>query len=345
MASYRLRGNCGRKRWLTWCVSCCAALFVATAQSETPTAAPRYRAEAWLQILADPPFVVFGRASSETGSADYEGFVRTQMALITSPVVLERVLADPEIAQLPELSGAAVPLMQLRSRIMVHRPDGTELMMIAAEDADPQVAEKLANTVLDAYLWIYHEATAARTQQVIDLLDKEMERRHRELERLRGSVRALAKICGVDPWKFNAAALREGGEIDLGAIEPYENRLAAARTQILELEQRIQAQRKRLPESNVPVAMTEAIESLKLELEVQQGVAAELEVVLARRRAEFEKSSSHGLDLHFAIEELERARQVYAQVADRAEQLKVEARAPDRVLVLRRAAAVLIDAQ
>lgn len=216
---------------------------------------PLYQAEAWLRIEDRRPFVAF----PEYG--DSRLFVQTQVELIKSPLVLGQVLSEPEIAQLPDLRESLSPIDWLSERLMVAPVGSSELYRISFYGPDPESAALVANAVMDVYLKFHSDQAAMDTQRVIELLDKEKERRVRELERLKENVRTLTKqATGKDPVFVNPGIVMT--QTPLGALQ---DRLATAEVERQLLEARVSVTRESLEaeEFEVPASL------------VEQGVAAD----------------------------------------------------------------------
>ncbi len=372
---------------------------------------PVYQARAWLRIEESEPYIV---RPGVMGGGQLDRFVRTQVQLLKSPIVLDRVLADPEIARLPELREQLSPLDWLAEKIQVESLHNSELFQIVFQGPDPRNSAALVNAVLESYLRVQSDAAASQTQHIVDLLDKEMDRRQRELERLKNSVRALHKLAtGHEPGLMVSGS--ESALVQVNPLADLENRILESETRRGELETRLKAFREQMqgseqsvPEDEIEEVLENDLESHRLtealvaaqtalaadqavlrandpKLTEQQGLIQQLQAELARRQEklkarvserfaqreqrayddrvkelaveiqahaeleralvrklgdkqkELEKLGSHSLDLEFTRGELERAEQIYKLIADRAEALKTEMVAPNRVRELRRA--------
>lgn len=163
---------------------------------------PRYQAKALLMIQRDSPYVAFsgGRSGVESGS-----YIQTQLELLRSQVVLEPVLARPEIAAIQELSENPSPVESLRTGLSVQGVGQSDLYYIGFTSASPDNAAKVVNAVVNEYLTFQMNDDAHRTQRVIDILEDERRRRAVEVERLRKRLVELAKeVTGKDPYSGTA---------------------------------------------------------------------------------------------------------------------------------------------
>ena len=155
---------------------------------------PLYRAVVWMRIESEPPFIAFqSRGSSED-------FVRTQLQLIRSPMVLERVVSKPETSRLEEIKGHPDPIGWLSSRVEVNSVGNSALYHLSFMTENPDTAMQLANAVADAYFQVYSEDDAERNQRVIELLEQERQRRAAEVQLKQENIRELTKqVTGKDP--------------------------------------------------------------------------------------------------------------------------------------------------
>lgn len=178
----------------------------------------RWRATAYVRIRVERPHLL--PDDDGTGAVPFDRFMRTELALLRSPVVLQRVASDPELSKVAERSGLTHPLGWLMQHTHVEQVDNSELVTISFDALTELDAANVANMIVDAYVKIASDIDAHRQQQVIDLSDKEMDRRTRELERLRQSVRALVKMTEGDDY-VPGPHIKTGGEL------PFEDRPVA----------------------------------------------------------------------------------------------------------------------
>ena len=137
------------------------------------TMIPRYRATATIKILPTVPIIL--DKIEENGRVEfYTDFVRTQVGLIVSPKVLQRVLDDPDVRATgwyKEESDLS-PFSRLRGQGLGVRPRGrTFLLDIVMNATRAEDAATLANTVAEVYLKVHEE------QSDTDRLNKESRRR------------------------------------------------------------------------------------------------------------------------------------------------------------------------
>ena len=116
---------------------------------------PAYEAEAWIRIEDMKPSLAFQHADSPR-------FVNTQIELIRSPMVLNAVISQPEIAKLPEIANVPAPLPWLAARLTARPVGGSELYKLVFETPYSENAALICNAVLDSYLKIQSEFSDAQ---------------------------------------------------------------------------------------------------------------------------------------------------------------------------------------
>jgi polysaccharide biosynthesis transport protein len=182
------------RRWWRVILPCGLLLSALGAAVVYVTFRPMYRAEAWLRISSNAPFLAF------QSQEDPNRFLESQMALMRSPLVIGPVVAKSEIAQLPEIQKQDSPIPWLGTKIKA-ASGGGEFVTISYESPSPVSAAMVVNAVVDTYLELHRQDDTAQVQTVIDLLDVEKNRRIGEVNRMRTTVRELAKQAAVkDPF-------------------------------------------------------------------------------------------------------------------------------------------------
>ena len=130
-----------------------------------------------------------------------EEFVETQVELLRSPIVLESVLANPEIGELPSVKAQSNPIEWMVGRVKINQIGKSELYRVAVDDADANVSALFVNRILEAYFDVRERDKYSRTDRVVQLLQSEKQQRSEEVQRLREQVRSLSKeTIGRDPF-------------------------------------------------------------------------------------------------------------------------------------------------
>lgn len=180
---------------------------------------PQYEASAWVVIQDETPYLLYPKRSGESQ------FVNTQKAIIRTPVVLTRVLADDAVGRLPEIQQKEDPQNWLREKLSIVAEGNSELFKISMIGPTAAGAATIVNTVVDKYFDYHAKEYESETETFLRLLDGEMRNRQQRVNRELEKVRALQK----DVASKNAV---EGG----GDKIVLETPSAALREQLTELE-------------------------------------------------------------------------------------------------------------
>lgn len=157
---------------------------------------PIYRAEVLLKIEATSPYIF-----TSVGAATAAGgrFERTQVELIRSKAVLERVVEQPQIASLPEVRAMESPARELAEKLKIESKNASELFNVSYESANAEHAARIVNTVVTQYIQLQDDETVERTRRIVELLDQEVGSRLKVIKQLRSKVQDLEEeMTGVD---------------------------------------------------------------------------------------------------------------------------------------------------
>jgi polysaccharide biosynthesis transport protein len=367
---------------------------------------PTFRTTAWLLIKEQADYLAYKNDPNAR-------FVQNQIELLRSPVALERVLAKPEIAKLPEIAEQSEPLEWLQKNITAKNDGGSDIYELSFIGPDPAHVTMIINAVIDSYFGLALETTIKQTGKVVELLDEELGARKVEVDRLENRVRELSKkLFGTDPLLASAntvvphnprdalqdqletteadrvflqAQLKDLTEtLSAGLQEPSDDLLdqrlesqpdiAKLKGDLEQLRQLL-AETKRLSRTEFSPAVERiqsqitskeqsliefrADQKAKLSKAMQANDLAKCNALAAEMRQKLadlqfkenylrdrvntltehkQETGELAIELEFKKGELERAQNVYQRIADRIVVLKTEARAPDRVTFLKKAA-------
>lgn len=163
---------------------------------------PQYRARAELRIRPSVPRLVF--RTDENGAIPfYDSFVNTQVSIIRSPTVLQRVLdqedvkntqwyKSPQKSLVQKLKGnIGSPLERLRDALSVQPRRRTEIIDIDFMDVSASDAKIIVNAVLEQYR--KHIGTKSDEDQ--DKLYKQLSEEYRSLdEKIKGHESTIADL-------------------------------------------------------------------------------------------------------------------------------------------------------
>ena len=190
------------RRWYPLATLCGLLLAVIAAVGIWFLLDPQYRAVAWIRIEdRQQLFALPGQERSPL-------FLKTQIELIKSPLVLNRAVAQPEVSELEEVAKEPAPAEWLAENLNVKAVGGSELFQIYLDSSEAQTAATIVNGVLDSYLQVQSEMTDAHFQRMMELLEKEKQQRSMDLQRLRANLQDLVK---KSPETATARTSKEGG--------------------------------------------------------------------------------------------------------------------------------------
>ncbi|HJT33788.1 MAG TPA: hypothetical protein VJ783_17205 [Pirellulales bacterium] len=276
-----------------WLALPCGVLLAAVSGAAVWAAfKPTYQAAAWLQIEDRRPYVAFPAWEGES-----KLFAETQVELIRSPLVLSRVLSQPEIARLPEVRASADGALEwLSKKVSVKSVGKSELFQIMFAGKNPEHAAMIANAVVDRYLELQSETSARHADKIIRLLREEKERRANELEQMQDRVRRLAEgLSGpvVSPGAKTVVAVQDpltAIQEELGAVEVEREFLEA------ELEAHRQAAADDRETTDVPTSVVEkALENRPDIVQVRGEIAAKQAKLAAYQRTSARGAADPGI--------------------------------------------------
>jgi len=146
---------------------------------------PKYRARAEVRVRPIIPYLVF--RTEDSGMIPlYSSFVNTQVSIMRSNVVLQRVLDQPEVqgtqwnkeppkSLVQRLRGnlPAPPMERLRDDISVRPREETEIIDIAFLDSSAKDAKIIVDAVLDQYIkYIGQKSDATKDDLYSKLVDQ-----------------------------------------------------------------------------------------------------------------------------------------------------------------------------
>lgn len=159
---------------------------------------PRYEAKALVKIEAEVPFIAF---DDGRGGTDSDRYVQTQIETLRGPVVLNPLLARPEVARLPEIRSQFDQLRYLQEHLKVRQVGKSELYEIAYTSESAEASATVANLTVAEYLRVQNRTETERSRLVLDMLEKERLARKEKVDSLRTTVVNLAKdLTGRDPF-------------------------------------------------------------------------------------------------------------------------------------------------
>ena len=161
------------------------------------TFTPVYRSTAVMKIASYTPYIAY---TVNEQPMKPEEFTETQIELLRSPLVMEQLLTNPEIAELPEFADQENAANWLSKQVQVDQVGNSELYYVYLDAPNPQSAAVLVNAILDEYFAVRMRDEESQTTRVLELLTQEKDVREEEIQGLREKMRELGKsVIGADP--------------------------------------------------------------------------------------------------------------------------------------------------
>lgn len=198
---------------------------------------PKYKVRALIHI-ASVPEKILGSASggSET---QFNYFQKTQITLVKSQVVLDKVARDPEVVQLTRSRGPGVGRDWLAGALDADFKQGPEILTITIKGDEPYDLVVFVNAVARAYLDEFVNTEQRRLRVRTDKLKELQWRHHNLLQEKRAQLQRMkADLGGVGDGvlkqMLSAHEELQSVQADLAkaevAVKQREAKLAAAKT-------------------------------------------------------------------------------------------------------------------
>lgn len=167
----------------------------------------QYSACALILLEKNAPFIAFQADSDERRS---DRFVETQIELIRSPAILNRVVGDRKAAACAELKESVDPVAHIHDRLVISQVRDSNLYEIRYASASAEDAVNIVNAVVSEYFDAQPSSAAHRMMTMIGVLAKEQERREANLTRLREKALQLSREThGPNPFNRSTKSRNE----------------------------------------------------------------------------------------------------------------------------------------
>ena len=146
----------------------------------------QYEAQASIQIhSAKPTFL-----GKNTLSDEYERFVQTHLAYLRSPMVINKVLEDPDVAKLPIVIKERDKRAWLTQKLCIEPVGKSEVINISIKTDTEDASEKIVNAVVDAYFTFIEEVSRQTDTSMLVQLQIEKRRQQTLATALQESILA-----------------------------------------------------------------------------------------------------------------------------------------------------------
>lgn len=224
-----------------------------------------YQASAKILIESQAPQVVqFREVTPWAGAGMAQQFIATELKIINSRAVAERVLEELNLAAFPPFSKAEDPVAVLQGMIEVDQIRGTKLVEVRATHHKPELAAKLANKTAQAYAQINLERRQEMTTGGAHWLQDEVTRSEQKMK--------MAQQ-GLQQFKEQHRNIPVGDEEQNAVLQ----RLQQLNTAVTETKkQRIEAETKYREKHPVLLELQAKEQDLEQALREQEKIALEM---------------------------------------------------------------------
>lgn len=159
---------------------------------------PEYRATAEVRIRPIIPALVF-RTEDNGMIPLYQSYLNTQVSVMRSPTVIQRVLEQPAVQQTlwyknpprPAFGNMPSPVERLRDNLTISPRGNTELVDVSLAALDPHEAALIVNALLEQYVKYVGETS----DQSVDLLYRKLMDEHNALrDEIEGREKVVAGL-------------------------------------------------------------------------------------------------------------------------------------------------------
>ncbi len=236
-----------------WLILGIVGLGLALALAATLLATPQYRASATLQVNESADQVLGDEDADSAGNIwDYERFLQTQLDLLTSRSLAERVektlelSEDPAFFEAQGIAASSLPdsreerakmaIWTLRSGLSAERPRNTRIVPIAFESGDAAVSAKVVNAFaeqfIQASLQSKYNSSAYARGFVSDQLTEAKQRLETSEQALNDYAREKGLIRLADPTASDTASNGAGSITTASLIQANEAAIQAKASRI-----------------------------------------------------------------------------------------------------------------
>jgi capsular exopolysaccharide synthesis family protein len=215
--SLRLVERALRRHWwqalLLWGIGSSMLMALAFFKVE-----PTYDASAAIRIEPGDQGM-YARSLSSTDFAEYK---ETQLALLTSPIVLGIALTvHPELHHLPTFRNAEDIEAEIRQQLTVQFVPRTNLIRVSMSSRSPVESAAIVNAVVDAYLKNATTTNFEETDRRIKRLKEDQTMRLADVRQKRDEIRRLREKLGT----ADAGGLRDRNAVTLDQYRRFTEQL------------------------------------------------------------------------------------------------------------------------
>jgi len=160
--------------------------------------AAKFRAQARLQVVAQPPKVLFHTVETEGNNEDFKRYQNTQQALVKSKLALSASLHDKDVSRYRMVQAQVDPIAWLQENLKVEFIMASELMEISLSGENPRELAGIVNAVKNAYIDEVVNVDIKKRSDRLEQLKKIKTQYGDMLKERRANLRRLAETVGSD---------------------------------------------------------------------------------------------------------------------------------------------------
>lgn len=260
-----------------WLILGAIALGLAAAVVVTLLTKPLYRS--WVTLEVNPPTVeILDEKNREAQSApSLFDFVATQVGLLRSRTLAERVAQDLNLASNPDFAGTEgdaatrlkIATSKVASGLTVEAPEEGQLIRFAYVSESPQLAAEVANGIAENFISTGLQRRFEASTYARNFLQQQIAKTRRDLERSERQMVAYAQQQGIINTSSGEAGQpgNDAGSLQGASLVSLNSALAEATAR------RVQAEgayrQARLTGSSAEVADTQLLRQTKATLEAE----------------------------------------------------------------------------
>ncbi|MBI4559339.1 MAG: AAA family ATPase [Candidatus Hydrogenedentes bacterium] len=209
-----------------------------------------FEASADLGFLETRPRIVFEEGNKVPTSASYERYVNTQVNLIMSPAILQRVLDEPAVRNLPWLAKSGDALHVLMSKVHARIQPGSQTVTVSCKAGERSAALLIVDTAVNKYMEYTHGLENSMGVQLESKLVEERESLKQKLSEQQLQITEKRKALGA-PFMVDSGLRptateeyqrnRAQAEADLTTAETKVKQATENMTRIQELESELKS--------------------------------------------------------------------------------------------------------
>ncbi|MDR2754215.1 MAG: hypothetical protein LBC20_00780 [Planctomycetaceae bacterium] len=221
----------GLKRSWKWALPCGIVIAAITFAAIYISFPLRYEATAYLQIFSQKPYFIF----DEKQQKQYDAYVTTQFAIIRSPLILEKALETPDVANLSSVIKQKNKVDWLARALKLKQTQNkSEMVTLGIEMEVAEDAEKIVNSVVTAFFEYYATQAQDWNAKLLTQLTLELNRQKATARMLQAEIRTgmekAAKQGGAASKEGLSGGLNQGESI-LRDLYLHESKLESLRAE------------------------------------------------------------------------------------------------------------------